>query len=387
MNCVRREPKGKGSIFSALLRVLSGSALRTITFKNTISFFGGGTGLMAHRFRDRLLVFLALATTLSYAVQPLHAQEKSSPGFAFIPFENRSDFKGRWDVGIDVPRFLSAYVKERYRIPTISPVIVKDFFDEQNHQGAEINDVKFWVELYRRFGVRYLVAGTVEMFDVSRFMTGQPLVGGYEAFKGEVSITFAVYDLDRTAFSSTPVAIKKGDAAGEFADRSLTLTLFGKQSDRTVEYRDLDKIRFGSEDFNRTVIGQACFQLGERFALQLERAIPGIRAWAMTDPDSLLRLGQSLDTLSLSFKPSTFSGTVVFVEGENAFINLGSEDGVRPGQQILVHRDPMAQDASTDAIGQLHVVEVRGPHLSLARIVNGQKSIRVKDKVSVTVIR
>jgi hypothetical protein len=35
--------RGKGSIFSALLRVLCGSALRTITFKNTMSFFGGGT--------------------------------------------------------------------------------------------------------------------------------------------------------------------------------------------------------------------------------------------------------------------------------------------------------------------------------------------------------
>jgi len=330
---------------------------------------------------------LVLVVAFSFAVQPLHAQEKSSPGFAFIPFENKSDFKGKWDVGIDVPRFLSAYVKERYRIPTISPVIVRNFFNEQNHQGAEINDVGFWVELFRRFGVRYLVAGTVEMFDVSRFMTGQPMVGGYEAFKGEVSITFAVYDLERTAFSSTPVAVKKGDAAGEFADRSLTLTLFGKQSDRTVEYRELDKIRFGSEDFNRTVIGQACFQLGERLALQLESAMPGIRAWAMTDPDSLLRLGQSLDTLSLSFKPLTISGTVVFVEGQNAFINLGSEDGVRPGQEILVHRDPMAQDAAAGEIGQLRVVEVRGPHLSLARIVNGQKSIRVKDKISVTVIR
>jgi hypothetical protein len=330
---------------------------------------------------------LVLVIALSCAVQPLHAQEKSSPGFAFIPFENRSDFEGRWDVGIDVPRFLSAYVKERYRIPSVSPVIVKNFFVEQNHQGAEINDVKFWVELYRRFGVRFLVAGTVEMFDISRFTTGDPSVGGYEAFKGEVSITFAVYDLDRTAFSLTPVEVKKGDAAGEFADRSLTLTLFGKQSDRTIEYRDLDKIRFGSEDFNRTVIGQACLLLGERFALQLERAMPGIRTWATTDPDSLIRLGQSLDTLSLSFEPLTISGTVVFVEGENTFINLGSEDGVRPGQQILVHRDPMAKDAGTGAIGELHVVEVRGPHLSLARIVNGQKSIRAKDKVSVTVIR
>jgi len=135
--------RGNRSIVSALLRVLCGSALRTITYKNAMSLLGGGTGLMARRFRERFMVFLVLATALSSAVQPVHAQEKSSPGFAFIPFENKSDFKGKWDVGSDVPRFLSAYVKERYRIPTISPVIVRNFFNEQNHQGAEINDVGF----------------------------------------------------------------------------------------------------------------------------------------------------------------------------------------------------------------------------------------------------
>ena len=37
--------RGKGSIVFALLRVLRGSALRTITFKSTISFFGGGTSI------------------------------------------------------------------------------------------------------------------------------------------------------------------------------------------------------------------------------------------------------------------------------------------------------------------------------------------------------
>lgn len=331
--------------------------------------------------RGALVVGLFLGGSYGYA------QEPSLPGFSFLPFQNKSDFTGKWDVGVDVPRFLSAYIKERYRIPTISPIIVKNFFDERQPQGGGIEDVKFWVELYRRFGVRYLVAGTVEQFDVSRFMTGQPLLGGYEAFKGEVSITYVVYDLDRTASSTAAVSIKKGEASGDYADRSLTLTLFGKQSERTIEYRDLDKIRFGSEDFNRTVIGQACFQLGEHFALGLEGAMPSIKAWGMSNPDSLLRLGQTLDSISLNFKPKTISGVVVFVEGESAFINLGSEDGVRVGQRIPVYRNQMGPGSETDAIGELRVAEVRGPHLSLVRILSGQKAIKVRDKITVTVVR
>lgn len=317
----------------------------------------------------------------------LLAQVAPAQGFIFVPFQNNSDFKGRWDVGTDVPRFLAAYMKERYRVPTVSPVVVKNFFETQQHEGQGLDDVKFWDALYRAFGVRYLIAGVVDQFEVSRFVTGQPLLGGYEAFKGALVVAYTVYDLERISQSATATWIKRGEASGEFADRSLTLTLFGKQSERTVEYRDLDKVRFGSEEFNRTVIGQACFQTAEHFALQIEGVMPAIKAWGMTDPDSLLKLGKMLDSISLMFKPMTIWGNIVFVEGENAFISLGSEDGIRAGQQLAVFRNAMAQDASAGPVGEVVVTDVRGPHLSLARIVKGQKSLKVKDRVSVTVVR
>lgn len=315
------------------------------------------------------------------------AQNAPSHGFVFLPFQNNSDFAGRWDVGVDVPRFLAAFMKERYRVPTVSPVIVKNFFEEQNHQGRSFDDIKFWDALYKKFNVRFLIAGVVEQFEVSRFVTGQPLLGGYEAFKGSLNLSFAVFDLERTAQSATASSIKRGLAAGEYADRSLTLTLFGKQSDRTIEYRDLDKIRFGSEDFNRTVIGQACFQTAESFAMEIESAMPAIKAWGMTNPDSLLHFGQMLDSISLNFKPMTIWGNIVFIEGESAFINLGSEDGIRSGQQLPVYKNLMAQEASAGIVGELQVTEVRGPHLSLARIVKGQKFLKVRDRISITVVR
>ncbi|MBI3587108.1 MAG: hypothetical protein HY088_08270, partial [Ignavibacteriales bacterium] len=252
------------------------------------------------------------------------AQTTSRPGFIFLPFENKSDFEGKWEVGVDVPRFLSAYVHQRYRIPSVSPVLVRNFLEEQKLSAGSLDDVKFWIALYKRFHVRYLIAGTVEEFDVSRFMTGQPLLGGYEAFKGEVRISYVMYDMERTAASASYVQITKGGAAGEFADRSLALTLFGKPTDRTLEFRDLDKIKFGTDEFNRTVIGQACFQLGEHFSMELESALPTIKVWAATTPDSLLALAQSLDSISISFRHRTISGSIVFIEANNVFLNLGS---------------------------------------------------------------
>ena len=334
--------------------------------------------------RGRFFLVTLLLGASALGAHRANAQQASNPGFLFLPFQNKSDFTGKWEVGIDVPRFLSAYIKERYRIPTVSSVVVQNFASEL---GGAVDDVKTWTALYHRFGVRYLVAGELDVFDVSRFMTGQPLLGGYEAFKGEVSISFIVYDLDRTSSSAVPVWIKKGEASGEFADRSLALTLFGKQTERTIEYRELDKIRFGSEDFNRTVIGQACFQLAEHFALSLERTMPAIKAWGMTNPDSVLRLGQSLDSISLKFKPRVVLGEVILVEGQSAFINLGNEDGVRMGQQILVYRDQVSMKSETESVGELRVTEFRGTHLSLTRITSGQNSIRIKDKISITVMR
>ena len=42
---------------------------------------------------------------------PAAGQGFSRSGFVFIPFEDRSGFDGKWNVGTDVPRFLAAYVK------------------------------------------------------------------------------------------------------------------------------------------------------------------------------------------------------------------------------------------------------------------------------------
>ncbi|MEX1276172.1 MAG: hypothetical protein WEB62_07090 [Bacteroidota bacterium] len=341
---------------------------------------------MPSRFLKHSLQGLLLGLALLWSGTAI-GQTPSRSGFIFIPFEDRSGFEGKWNVGTDVPRFLAAYVKERFAIPTVSPLVVRNYLEETGNRQGSTDHVLFWVDLYRRFRIRYLIAGAVELFEVNRFMTGQPLLGGYEAFKGETRITFRVYDLDRTAVSASPAQILKGEADGDFSDRSLSMTLFGKPSDRTMEFRDLDRISFGSEEFNHTVIGQALFKLGERFSLELESAMPAIKIWSSTSPDSLLALVQALDTLSLLLKQETLRGLVIFIEGASAFINLGSEDGMRVGQKVKVYKEASSMGNAVDQVGELEITDVRGPHLSLARIVSGDGAIRKNDAVFTIVTR
>ncbi|MGB2867636.1 MAG: hypothetical protein WBD36_04250, partial [Bacteroidota bacterium] len=276
-----------------------------------------------HRHR----LFLALFF-LSFLTVGALGQTPTKPQFGYIvlPFKNNSDFQGRWELRADVPRYLSAYMTAKYGVLVISPVVVLSYLHQENLSSDAIDDVKFWDNLYQKFGYRYLVAGTVDVFDVSRFTTSTPEIGGYEAFKGEISISYDIYDLESTSMSASAVRYSKGEVHGEFADRSLALTLLGKPTDRTIEYRDLDRVPFGSEDFNRTVIGQACLRMADDFTMELETKFPVLRSKEFLS-GALTAVGTEItDSSDIVFKGRIVTGSVVFLEGENAFVNIGSED-------------------------------------------------------------
>lgn len=297
-----------------------------------------------------------------------------------MPFQNETRFHGKWPIANDVPRFLRAYLKERYHLPTVSSLVVLNFLKEQNRGHEALREPSIWFHLRDRFQIRYLVTGTLLEFDISQFNVGTPNLGGYEAYKGEVALRFELYDLQL----STPRLLTSGEVRGEFTDRSLALTLFGKPTERTVEFRDLDNIAFGSDEFNRTVIGQACAELSEKFCTELETVLPALkrRALGVVSPDSLATVAGQ-DTLSVQFRLIT--GFVMFVEGDRLFVNLGSEDGVRKGMELFVYAQSH-QPVDAQEVGRLEVLEVRGPHLSLARIRAGQEVIKERDRVRVKIL-
>ncbi|MCU0454618.1 MAG: hypothetical protein MUE68_13270 [Bacteroidetes bacterium] len=299
-------------------------------------------------------------------------------GMAFVRFANHTDFEGTWDPGLEMPRYLGAFLRAEHRLSVVSASVVGTFREDLSPIPAW-DDVKFWRQVRQRFGVRYLVTGTVEVFDISRFVTGQPAVGGYEAFKGEVTVTYEVIDLDRLERSGDLLITARGESRGEFADRALAWTLLGKPTQRTVEFRDLNTLRFGGEEFARTVIGQACLESARRFADDLLERIPGLAAHRSAGELE----GDWSDSTQISFRERVVEGKIVFMEGSDAFISLGTDDGVREGQVL-----PVVEQAGDESrqVATIRVVQVRGPHLSLARFIAGSDSATTSSKVRLRVV-
>jgi hypothetical protein len=325
-------------------------------------------------------VLSAAAFLLFFSMVGL-AQRADEVGFIFLPFKNSSDFQGKWQLHTDVPRFMSAYASVRFGVRTVSPIVVLNYLQERNIDDAQAGDIRLWKGLYEKFGLRFIVSGEILDFDVSRFITGDPQIAGYEAFKGEVRTSYRVFDLKRMGVDALEVG--QGEASGEFSDRSLVLTLFGKPTQRTVEYRDLDKIPFGSEDFNRTVIGQACLQMCEHFSLGIEVQLPMLRSKSAGTLDTAKVLSQFKDTSGIVLTSLGVEGLVVFVESDDVFINLGKADGVQKGMTATV----ISQKDPNKKVCEIEVVDVRSDHFSLARISGEKREIRVKDRVIFKMIR
>lgn len=306
------------------------------------------------------------------------AASSQTRGVAFIRFENHSDFEGSWDPALEIPRYLGAFLRAEQRLSVVSVSVVGAFREDQRPVPAW-DDVKFWRQIRQRFGVRFLVTGSVEVFDVSRFVTGQPAVGGYEAFKGEVRVTYEVIDLDRLERSGDLLIVARGETSGEFADRTLAWTLLGKPTQRTVEFRDLNTLRFGSEEFTRTVIGQACLEAARRFSDDLLERIPGLASHRVQGDSE----GDWSDSLHIDFRERVVEGKIVYIEGNDAFISLGSDDGVREGQVLPVLE--RVGDGSRQ-VAALRVVQVRGPHLTLTRFISGADSATTASTVRLRVL-
>ncbi len=338
---------------------------------------------MNRTIRTVLILVIAGAS----GMPPLAAQPVPGPGFVVLPFENRSSFEGPWDLGLEVPRYLSAYLTTRYGSLVVAPQVVLSRVAEQGLGTGALSDPKFWKQLRDELNVRFLLVGAVSDFDVSRFTTGSETLGAYEAFKGAAAVSFTVYDLTRIPGSLPAAERSHGIVRGEFADRSFALTLFGKQSQRTVEYRELNRIKFGSEEFNATVIGQACRQLAHNLTVQLETDLPFLRSRELWTDDTTAWTAPS-DTTDIIFRGRVVRGALIYLEGDDAFISLGDLDGVQKGQMVTVfaEKEPGISPGSEVKVGLLEITQVRGPHLSLAKIRTGKENLKQKMEVRARVI-
>lgn len=342
-----------------------------------------------------ILSFLLLSTTISAVAQPKSSLFASDSLLMFLPFKDNSGFSGKWNITTDVPRFFSAYMKERFRVGVVSPVSVKRFLEWKRIDSANALDAAVMQQCAEHFKVRYIVYGTIEEFSISRFMVSEVQLAGYEAFSAEVKISFVLYDAARAGKSGSDRFMYEGDAEGIVKDRSLGLTLFGKQTERMSQYFLLDELAFGSEQFNRTIIGEALLKCASDLDTKLERAIPSLVSKSVVLSSSVVIDSVSADS-AIVLRRHLINGEIVIVDDDEVFINLGSQDGVTIGDLLPVFiegsevKDPNTGDllgTRDEKIGEIQVIEIRAEHLSLATIVSGKGAIAPKNRIRKVLIR
>ncbi|WP_143713111.1 hypothetical protein [Candidatus Kryptobacter tengchongensis] len=284
---------------------------------------------------------------------------------AFIPFEDISGFKGKWNLKVEIPRYLGDFVLKFYGVEVFS---VDSVVGVASEMGVGVRDAFLFSELKRRFGVEYVFGGKVLTFKVSRFMTGFPLMAGYESYNAEIEIEIEVFD---------PLTGERGivfGISGEVKERGLGLTFLGKPTEKYSEFYSLDLLKFGSSEFNETIVGEAMKKSGMEFALRLKKYFPEIIEDAR---------GEIADKVSgaTELKAVVIEGMILLVgKQELVYVNLGRKDGIVSGMVLYVFD-------GDEKVGELEVVDVVDEHFSSCRIISSTKELKKGNKVKTRIIK
>ena len=150
---------------------------------------------------------------------------------------------------------------------------------------------------------------------------------------------------------------------------------------------ELNKIEFGSEQYNKTLFGMATDDALHKIVLALRENIgPALPGAEVTVQNNVSKSGQP------SPQPTVIQGSIVYVDSkdpENTYINIGSDKGVALNQQLRVYTAESLIDPDTGdvlgvipkQVGVIKVVEVQSDRLSRVQIIEGFGKIKKGDRV------
>ena len=269
---------------------------------------------------------------------------------AVFPFVDRSGFrKGIWDLEWGMADLLSSKIDSSAGWRAVPSEVVREVVGK----AREI-DLSEAAELGRLMEADVVLLGRLLDYDMGRLSVGDPLVGGYKSYRGVAELELrAVRVADQSEIGEI-------SARREQVDRGVGLDLLGRPREQDIQFASLEKVVFGSEEFRATLLGRATLEVIGELLGELDRLLR---------PRDLDLKGEIAKVLSVS--------------GEEVYVDLGSENGLRAGYRFSVFPGPhRTRGPGLDPERPVGVVEVRevvGARLSRMRILQGRGRIEAGD--------
>lgn len=297
----------------------------------------------------------------------------------FTPFENESSFKGSWNLSMEVPNYIAAYFREFYKINVLSSSAFLSLAEKYKIDESNLRDIQSYSLIANEMKYPYLVVGKIIEFNVSRFGAGESNIAGYEAYNCNISITIQIHNI---LSSST---VYTGTTEVSISNKGLGLNLFGAQSDDKKQYLALNTIKFGSEEFNKTIVGETILQLCTDLAADIKFKNNELLYPKKENKNLIQAVDKSLDEIHINVE--TMKGQLLTYDGETgeAFINLGASNNLRAGDELTIYApgdslyDPITNQflgLSDKIISSLIIKEIRGEKLSLGVVKTNHEAVK-----------
>ena len=248
-------------------------------------------------------------------------------GIKVNDFVNHSEYTGDWKIGAEIS------------------AIVKDNLPQNRYFVSAAS-------------ADYILDGSIEAFNLTSRGISSYGVGGFQDYSAKIIISLTLRKADRSI-------VKTFSVIGRRTQQHLGLSLMGGPvgDDRyKEELQKLWAMKFDSPEFRGSVLGQsvndAVFQMLPKLSNEIFKSPFGLR------------------------------GDVVKVRGRDIYLDVGSDNGVRQGQRYSVYSvqqklyhpqtGKYLGDVPKALVAKVEIVDVSGPNLSVARIIENYSENNIK---------
>lgn len=283
----------------------------------------------------------------------------------FMPFRDKSKYKGEWDIYSALPRGLADSLSGSAFFSTVSIDSALVRLKKKELQGKV--RVERALAIGRAVNADYVVLGQIDEMSMKRFRATVP-IGGYRSYQGLTSVRLF------------PYKVIDGETAGEVTrevaedSKRYGITNPAAYVPLEKEYFLLGQMEWGSEEFHNTLLGKSVSRCLDRLAAGLDSLIQPPAALKVSEPKII----------------EVVADTVQHEESVrvrlSAYINVGLADSVQKGNKYGVWdkgrelKDPDTGEVLGTAlprrVGVVQVEQVLSQHLSLVRILQGEDAVQ-----------